>query len=291
MRLGIPARQPNGVTSRAVAWWHALLRTNAVVSLALLVLAAAAITRRHCDGADLAWRIQLPLSAVYVAGCAFRSLLPVYDIPRIVLVDSPLSSVLVGRTVATVAELCFALQWALMLHGIALLGHSPFGQAASLAIVPLIGLAEGCSWCAVLTTRQRGHAVENSIWGLSAALIVAGLLVIGPRRIAQLYPPAIAWCVGGAAYIAFIFFIDVPMYWSRWRADQRSGRQYLSIARGLVDICHRRIVSYHWEVWKNEVPWMSLYFTLGVWSSLSLVYASIVFGAATAAAIRPLIGR
>ncbi len=223
--------------------------------------------------------MQLLLSAGYVFACAFRSLLPVCDIPRIVLVDSRLSSVIVGRSVATVGELCFAAQWSLILHRTALLSHSPFGQAASLAIVPVIVLAEGFSWYAVLTTAQRGHVVENSIWGLSAALVVASMLVIGPHRVAALYLPTIAWCVGGAAYVGFIFLFDVPMYWSRWRADQAAGRQYLSIAQGVVDAWRRRVVSYRWEDWKTEVPWMSLYFTLGVWSSVSVVYASLALAA------------
>ena len=174
--------------------------------------------------------------------------------------------------VATVAELCFAAQWALILHRAALLGRSPFVQEVSLAVVPLIMLAEGCSWYAVLTTEQRAHAVENSLWGLSAALAVAGMLVIGPHRLAALYLPMIA---GGAAYVAFIFIYDVPMYWSRWRVDQANGRRYLSVAEGMVDVCRRRTVSYRWEDWRNEVPWMSLYFTFGVWSSIGLVYASL----------------
>jgi hypothetical protein len=153
------------------------------------------------------------------------------------------------------------------------------GQAVSLVIVPLIVLAEGSSWYAVLTTAQRGHVVENSLWGLSAALVVGSLLLIGPHRLAELYPPMIAWCVAGVAYVAFIFFFDVPMYWSRWRADQTHGRQYLSIAQGMLDVCRRWVVSYRWEDWKTEMLWMSLYFTLGVWSSISLVYASIALGA------------
>jgi acyl-CoA synthetase (AMP-forming)/AMP-acid ligase II len=143
------------------------------------------------------------------------------------------------------------------------------------AIVPLIVLAEVCSWVAVLTTAQRGHVIENSIWGLSAALIIAGLLVIGPHQLVYLYPPMIAWCIGGAVYVAFIFFLDVPMYWSRWLADETSGRRYLSLAQGLADVSRRGTVSHRWGEWKSEVLWMSLYFTFGVWSSISLVYASI----------------
>jgi len=137
-------------------------------------------------------------------------------------------------------------------------------------VVPLIVLAEACSWYAVLTTDQRAHAVENSLWGLSAALAVTGMLVIGPHRLATLYPPLI---ICGAAYLAFIAIYDVPMYWSRWLVDRANGRKYLSLADGMVDVCRRWTVSYRWEDWRNEVPWMSLYFSFGVWSSIWLVYA------------------
>jgi hypothetical protein len=261
--------------SGAVGRWHAALRAIAVLNVALWSLSAIAVTREHGlahIGSEAACYVQLLLSAVYVAGCAFRSVLPVIDIPRLVLIDSRLSSVVVGRSVASVAELSFAAQWALVLHRIASLGPVPMVQAASLLVLPLILLAEGCSWYAVLTTEQRAHALENSLWGLSAALVVAGMWVIGPHRGAALYPAVIA---GGAAYVVFIFVYDVPMYWSRWLIDQARGRKYLSIADGVVDVCRRWTVSYRWEDWRNEVPWMSLYFTFGVWSSIWLVYASL----------------
>jgi hypothetical protein len=259
------------VTSHAVTCWHTSLRAIAALNVALWSLSALALTRKHPlvhVETDAACYLQLLLSAVYVAGCAFRSVLPVFDIPRLVLIDSRLSSVLVGRSVATVSELCFAAQWALFLHATALLGGSPFVRAVSLALVPLIVLAEACSWYAVLTTDQRGHALENSLWGLSGALAVAGMWVIGPHRLGALYPAMI-----GCGYVGFIFVYDVPMYWSRWLVDQANERQYLSISEGMVDVCRRWTVSYRWEDWRNEVPWMSLYFTFGVWISIWLVYA------------------
>jgi hypothetical protein len=265
-----------------VVLWHALLCAIAALNLVIWSLSAVAV--RHAAAAahlhtGTASLVQVLLSAGYVFGCAFRSVLPVYDIPRVVLVNSRLSSVMVGRSIATVAELCFAAQWELLLHSMALLSNNPLGIAVSQLIVPLILLAEGCSWYAVLTTAQRPHALENSIWGITAALIVASLLLMEPHRVAGLYLPMIAWCVGGAAYVAYIFLFDVPAYWSRWRMDQASGRRYLSLAQGVIDAWRTRIVSHRWEVWKTEVVWMSLYFTLGVWSSVSLVYASIALGA------------
>jgi len=254
------------------------LRVIAALNVALWSLAAAAVMREHASlhaGSGTAWYTQLLLSAVYVAGCAFRSFLPVIDIPRVVLIDSRLSSVLVGRSVATVAELCFAAQWALVLQRAAVLGDSSFAQALASVIVPLIVLAEGFSWYAVLTTGQRAHAVENSLWGLSAALIVVGIVVIGPNRLPALYPLTIA---GGVIYVAFIVVYDVPMYWARWRADQVRGHQYMSIVAGIADVSRRWRVSYRWEEWRSEVPWMSLYFTFGVWSSIWLVHASLALG-------------
>jgi len=280
-----PSVSPRGEASGSVILWHKLLRAVAVLNLALWSLSAVAASRGQTThaAADAAVQAQLLLSAGYVLGCAFRSVLPVCDIPRLVLIDSRLSSVLVGRSVATLAELCFAAQWALILSRVAVLTGSSLGQWVALAIVPLIVLAEGCSWYAVLTTHQRGHVVENSIWGIAAALVVATLLVIGPHRLEELYPPVILWCIGGTAFVAFIFFLDVPMYRARWLADRAAGRTYLSIAHGVADVCRRWTVSYRWEDWKSEVLWMSLYFSVGVWLSVSLVFASAALGTHTSA--------
>ena len=156
-RAGGGARQPER-TTRAVARWHAVLAAFALLNLTLWSLTALGITRAqataHANSLASPY-VQLLLSAMYVSGCAFRSVLPVYDIPRLVLIDSRLSSVMVGRSVATVAELCFATQWALILHRIGLWSGSLLVQAAAVSIVPLIGLAQLCCWYAVLTTAQR----------------------------------------------------------------------------------------------------------------------------------------
>jgi hypothetical protein len=266
------------VTSRALAWWHTSLCAIAVLNIVLWSLCALAVARacapaHFCTGPCY---IQLLLSGGYVAGCAFRCFLPVIDVPRLVLVDSRLSRVSIGRSIATLAELCFAAQWALVLHRLAPSSASPLGQALpAAAVLALIVLAEGCSWYAVLTTGQRAHAAENSLWGLSAALVVAAVLAAGPHRFAGLYGQVLA---GGVLYVAFIFFYDVPMYWSRWHADQARGHRYLSIADGWLDVRTRWTVSRRWQDWKDELPWMSLYFSFGVWSSIWLVYASLQSG-------------
>lgn len=219
-------------------------------------------------------KIQLTLSCVYVLGCAFRSVIPVYDIPRLCLFDTWLSSVLVGRSVATIAELAFAAQWAVMLDATARSTGSITARVVSRVIMPLIATAEICSWTAVLTTSNLGHIFENSLWGVSGALGVAAIASIIPRCAAERRLAMVAWCVAGALYVAFMFSFDVPTYAARWTADQAAGKHYLTFAEGLANVSQRH-VSYRWDDWKSEVVWMSLYFSAAVWISISLVQARI----------------
>ena len=266
------------MSASVTLWWTFLCVVAGLNILAWSVSAVVVLNRRPgAKGSiesQVARRQQLLLSGAYVLGCAYRSAMPVFDIPRIVLVDSWLSSVVVGRSVATVAELCFAGQWALMLRQSARATGNPIARVVSRLLVPLIAVAEACSWFAVLTTVNLAHVAENSIWGLSAALVIVSVWASALRSPESRRPLLVAWCLAGAAYVAFIFLFDVPGYWARWMADEASGRHFLSIAQGLRDASERRVVSFRWDDWKSEVAWMSLYFSVGVWMSISLIHAS-----------------
>jgi len=71
-----------------------------------------------------------------------------------------------------------------------------------------------------------------------------------------------------------MFAVDVPMYASRWLADEAAGRGYLTLSQGFLDVAQRRVVSTQWRDWKNEVIWMSLYFSVAVWLSISLIHTA-----------------
>ena len=107
------------------------------------------------------------LCAAYVFGCAFRSFLPRADVQRICLFDTWLSSVLIGRSVATVAEVCFAAQWAIVLHQLGGLAGADTTVAVAWMLVPMIVVAQCCSWYGVLTTNYLANAIENSIWAVA----------------------------------------------------------------------------------------------------------------------------
>lgn len=257
------------------SWWG-FLCSVAVFNVLAWSLSAAALDRRKATMPAETYalrRLQLLLAAGYVFGCAFRSIFPVYDVPRINMVDSWLASVMVGRSVATVAELCFVAQWAIMLRELSQATGSVIGRTLSLSAVPLIAIAEMCSWYSVLTTSNLGHVVEESIWGLCAVLLVASFVTISPRCTGALRYMLHVCCAAALAYAAYMFLVDVPRYWSRWIADEANGRQYLSFAQGVLDVSARWTVSHRWEDWKSEVIWMSLYFSVAVWFSIWLIHA------------------
>jgi hypothetical protein len=258
-----------------MAWWAVLCGVG-VVNVCAWHRTALRVARESASAEPSVWqfqRRQLLLSAVFVFGCTFRALLPRADVQRLCLIDSWLSDVLVGRSVATAAELCFMAQWALLLYYGARAVGSPFGVAVSRVVVPLIAVAEVCSWSAVLTTCYLGNVAEESIWVLSAALLIVACAVIWWRcRAAR--GPFLAAALGlGALYVVFMCAVDVPMYVTRWQADEASGRAYLTVSRGLHDAWSRRVVSYSWADWRAEVPWMTFYFSVCVWWSLALVRA------------------
>jgi hypothetical protein len=143
-------------------------------------------------------------------------------------------------------------------------------------VVPLIVVAETFSWYAVLTTSNIGHVVEETLWGLTAGLLVLSLVAIWPRCDTRLRVLLGAICAAGLAYIVFMFLVDVPMYWSRWMEEQAAGRHQLSIVQGLLDVSERRVVSHHWDDWKSEIAWMSLYFSVAVWLSIALVHTPLL---------------
>jgi hypothetical protein len=258
-------------------WWVFLIGVSVANIAALLLLIAryrsAAANRRT---GRLAIEPLLVLGAIYVVGCAFRSVLPRADVQRICLFDTWLSSIFIGRSVATAAELCFALQWAIVLRTLGNLANSDTAKNISKAIMPLIAVAECCSWYAVITTNFLGNVIENSLWTITFALIAVALvqLLTRFRGIVQFILAALA--AGLVCYAVFMCMIDVPMYFSRWQMQVAIGQGYYGLISGVHDLATRWIVTRDITQWRDEIPWMSLYFSLAVWTSLALASFGLV---------------
>lgn len=209
------------------------------------------------------------LSAIYVAGCAFRSGLPMIDVPRYCLYDTPVSRIFVGRSVATVAELAFVGQWALLMH-------EAGAVRAAYAVVAMIAVAEILSWLAVLTRNDLYHAAENALWtaaaGFAAAFLASRWSYEGP--VGQRVIVVAVACA--AIYIVFMVIYVVPMYLRRW--EPRGA--YLPLGPGLVQVLAPCTVERDWREWRQDAAWLTPYFTICVWMSIALPHVPSLRAAA-----------
>jgi hypothetical protein len=260
---------PPQVADRPILWWWTSLFLVSAGNLVLWLLIA-----REVNGlSDGYVAQQLWLSGIFAAACAFRSVLSRVDLERQCLWNSPLSSIFVGRSVATVAELCFAGQCALLIAKLSTLTGNPWLRVIEWSIVPLILLAQLCCWYAVIRLNHLGHAIEEIPWSVMVFLVALSLgLSWGhmPADLRILRGVGMAAC---AAAALLMLAVDVPMYLARWRHDRRSGVRYLRVMEGLKGAVQRRRVTHRWSEWRPEVPWMALYFSAGVWLSFCLVFA------------------
>lgn len=215
--------------------------------------------------------LQLVLSGVYVAVCAFRSFLPRVDLERYCLHETPLSSVFLGRSCATVAEICFSVQCAILLYGLGMLLNSSVITTVSFLIVPIIIVAQIFCWYAALTLNHFWHGMEESAWVVMIVLAMGSFIVAFGQveSIYQMFMSLAILCCLGSLYI--MLFVDIPMYFNRKKDSQINGLQYLTAHQGIRDACTRRVQTSDWGIWKKEALWMTSYFTLGVWLSISMV--------------------
>jgi len=263
------------MTISVPAWWQFLCVIAVINCIAWMVSATAFARRRshYTAGEYRHRRWLLWLSAGYVAGCAFRSWLPRIDLERICLLQSWLSWMSVGRSVATVAELCFMAQCALLLHMAGSGLGNKFTIRVSQLLLPLIIFAECASWYAILSTNYFGHVVENSTWTLCAVLLLISFIWLWPHASRGQRHFLLAMMAFATSYILFMTTIDVPMYWSRWQAELTAGTSYLSLSQGWADASRSCVVSFDIDTWREEIPWMTLYFTVAVWVSVWLPHA------------------
>jgi hypothetical protein len=266
------ARSSVHAWSNPVAWWWGLLALVSSANIAVWCVLFHALREGSAGGLDGTPGIvlMLLLSAAYVFGCAFRSFLPRADVQRICLFDTWLSSVIVGRSVATIAEICFAAQWVIVLHQLGTTAGAATTLNAAAILLPLIVIAECVSWYAVLTTNYLGNAIENSIWAVGFSAVGIGLVRLLTDFDGPLRAVLVVAIIGIALYLAFLIFLDVPMYVNRWRARARNGSKLLTPLEGLRDASTRWVVTRDLAQWREEIPWMSLYFSAAVWASLAL---------------------
>lgn len=247
-------------------WW-ALLASIGLVDVLLWLGTAAAAPATGPYGAQ-----HLRLSGIYAFVCACRAMLPRIDLERTVMLDHGLSSIFLGRSGATVAEICFGIQATLALHELGGVLGLPWMQTVAPLVAVLCTVAQGFCWASVISLSHLGHVVEESLWGVAFAIVAACLILAFPHAeggLRTLIGLSAAGCVG---FVIFMARVDVPMYLSRWRAQRAEGFRPLGFAEGVRDALFRRAPTRSWTTWQPEVAWLTGYFSFAVWASLAMVW-------------------
>lgn len=255
--------------NKTYQWW-VLLCVIAAVNIGLWCWA---VFTHYPETNEL--NAQLILSSIYVFVCAFRSFYPRIDLERYCLIDSPLSSIALGRTLATIAEIAFSMQCALLLADLAVVLNSTIVHVIAYSVVPIIIIAQCFCWYAVLTLNHLWHCFEEITWFvmvmLAAGCFIVGMTQLtGNARIVMILGCMACVCSG---YIMLV--IDVPMYLSRSRNGHHDLRNLASWKERFRDVTSRRKVTSDWRIWQKEALWLTTYFTLGVWLSLGMAVVSL----------------
>jgi hypothetical protein len=100
-------------------------------------------------------------------------------------------------------------------------------------------------------------------------LALAAFLSLRPRVDKDAARFLAAASVSAAVYIAYMAIADVPMYLERWHAAAGT----VPLAQGLRTLVELCVVRRDWSAWREDATWLSLYFTVGVWVSITLAHA------------------
>lgn len=270
-------------TEKTFMWWNCL-RNISITNMLLWFW-----TYQIHKNSELEHRTysQICLSAVYVLVCAYRSIYPRVDLERYCLFDSHLSSIFLGRLAATIAEICYSYQFALLLSQLAEIFEGKeiiwLIKITSDFLVPMITVAQLCCWRAVLTLDFRWHIIEESIWAIASFLIFSSfcsVIMIALNQVRcccqdDVIFISITGSIFSIAYLGFMVVLDIPMYINKQK-ENRAKRIHGSKQNGrCTNIWSQRKTTEDWKVWREEAPWLTGYFSLAVWISISLIHVSV----------------
>lgn len=252
--------------ANALTWWRALSVLGAInicLWLAIWYFGPASTGPYYA--------IQVVLSGIYVFVCAYRSVFPRVDLERLVVVDSRLSSIFLGRSAATVAEICFGIQLGLLVHQLGGYAGLPWVQQAAWVITTCTVVAQVFCWHSVLTLNHITQAVESFLWAAAFSWLAALLAIIAMDTSGIIHAFAIAGVVGSGAFVTYCLLVDIPLYLRRFRRGRATGQRYLSLGQGARDAWHRREKSHNWDHWRDDALWLTPYFSVGAWFSMGIV--------------------
>mmetsp|Transcript_11851 Transcript_11851/g.20970 ORF Transcript_11851/g.20970 Transcript_11851/m.20970 type:complete len:326 (-) Transcript_11851:364-1341(-) len=280
----------------AIQWYVQLGAIAAVDIIAYLVTVKQ--VKLSTDPAVRAYQELLQrLCAVYVFVCVYRCIGPAQYPHRFVWWDTSLSSILVIRLMATVAETCFVAEIAKILafcedeiYRLDPENNSwshKFTQGVAIAMVIIIMTAQACSNYATVTTNYLWYAIEEGCWGLAFSLGFPAFVLLTwkswkvstlrccPRGLTSFTTPIFGFCMSVTSffYALYMWITDVPTYVDLYHQQLEDSVVFLEFGEGFWDALTRRVHTRQYEDWEYATSWQTAYFSFAVWGSIVLMLA------------------
>ena len=88
---------------------------------------------------------------------------------------------------------------------------------------------------------------KNLLWGITFVPVGIALAFCGLNLEAYGDPVCFAGAVFCVGYVAFMAFVDVPMYYRRWR-EGLARNEKRRLKEGFADALNRRVVTQDWAI-------------------------------------------
>ena len=230
----------------------------------------------------------LSYSFIYTVVCAVRSFWPRKDVEQICFIDSRMSTPFVGRSLATIAEIFYVFLIINVYNNIINYVSNFTKKDLNILkiminnIYPLVLTAELFSWLGCISKYYLWNAIEESLWMISSALLVITSCLLyyiitcyyNNKKIIYIKKLLKFIIIFGIPFVLFMIMVDVPMYINRWNKNINGSyiedfkEKYNKLTyQSLVEFDTCKKISKDYSIWRPEMPWLTGYFTMGVWSS------------------------
>lgn len=260
-------------------WWNRFLTVVSIFNI-ILVINYYYLNKNIMNNNKI---LILILVFLFVAVCAIRSIWPRTDSYKLCFYNNSISIPVVGRILATFAEMSFVTLLVIITNII--LDDSTDGSILfsilkkyNYLLIPMIFCAQIFCWIGVTTIRPIFNAIEESLWAVlgSSKIIIFSLIYynlinrtnLTPKinHIKFISPIIIVSCL---FYVLFMVKHDIPMYIKRYRENKDEPLNFID---GIKELSRCNKISQSYSDWKEEIPWLTLYFTFAVWFVIIILY-------------------
>ena len=243
--------------------------------------------------------MQKPLfffALIFSIVCGIRAIWPTKYVEKTCFLKTKIYTPFIIRILATVAEIAYILLFVVVfLHIIKTIHKFTTHKLDHLkpyiyAVIPLILLAEGFSWLGSVTEYQFWNISEEVMWFISSIILIALSLYILSKiktssepKVKSIYYLLSVTVPIATLFAAFLALVDIPMYIRRFNRNNITeikdiksffrdfeNKHKINFNKRLDEMKKCQQVDNSLETWKEEIPWLTGYFTIGVWSSFAL---------------------